>query len=108
MSFGGILTVTNGALEPGAEQQGAARDPARRAERLPAGSNVATGVRGVRRISMSRVVAHAPGKQLAPALFRNVSHPDPRCATATASGRSLIPFTGSPCKVRNPWPPGLS
>jgi hypothetical protein len=75
MSVRGILTVTNGALEAGAEQQGAARDPARRAERLPAGPNVATAVRDVRRISMWRVVAHAPGKQLAPALFRKVSAP---------------------------------
>ena len=76
MSVRRILTVTSGAFEAGAVQQGTARDPARRAEWLQfAGPHVPTAVRHVRRISMCRVVADASGKQLAPALFREVSAP---------------------------------
>jgi len=108
MSVPRILTVTK-TLEVAAEQQGAVRDPALRAKRLrSAGPFVATGVPDVRRISIGRVVADAPGKRLPPALFHDVSPPAPRCATSPASGRSLIPFAASPCKVRNPWLPGLS
>jgi hypothetical protein len=68
-------TVTK-AREVAPEQQGAVRDPARRAERLrSAGPFVATGSRDVRRINIGRVVADAPGKRLAPAVFREVSPP---------------------------------
>lgn len=71
-----ILAVTHGVFEAVAEQQGAARGPARRAERLRSGGpNVASRVRDVRKISIARVVADAPGKQLAPARFREVSPP---------------------------------
>jgi len=57
-------------------QQGAARDPAWRAERLrPSGRERRDRVRVVRRISMARVVADAPGKQFGPALFGGVSPP---------------------------------
>ena len=105
MSVRRILAITNGVLEAAAEQRGAARDPARRAERLrSAGPNVVSVVRDVPRVSMARVVADAPGKQLARALLREVSAPD----FPTASGRSSIPFADAFCKVRNPWLPGLS
>jgi hypothetical protein len=84
------VTVTSGAFEAVAKQQGAAWDPARRAEWLQfAGRDVPTVVRHVRRISMRRVVADAPGKQLATALFREMSAPG--CSMCTVDRLRSFP-----------------
>jgi len=70
-----IVTVSN-ASALAAGQQGPARDPARRAERLRfAGSNVATRTPVVPKISRRGVVADASGKPLASEPFREVSPP---------------------------------
>jgi Universal stress protein family len=102
-----------------AEQQGAERDLAERAARLREGGvEVETVVRVGPAPDVLVEEAQArradlwwqagPGRELSSARYSEVSPPGSPTFSGGRSSSFLIPFAGSPCKVRNPWLPGLS